>query len=288
MQDLDIIEQKLAVLNTAPPQIDIQVKFIEAPDEVAREVWGNAYLTNGAGTQSRVAVLTTRQAAALRKKLESLGTTNFLGAPEITTLSGRQAQVRMASTQRVATLISERALTPPGITATNEAERALYETNSISLGLTLDVLPNVLEDGYTISLTLIPTLMHFMEYDKPNDALTSRTINQSVSGGSDVVPTVLPQFRVRQVVSTVNVWDGQTVVLGDRMAETMETIKDQVPMLGDLPLVGRLFRSESKTTKKKKLLVFITPTLIDPAGNRLHIEEEMPFSRDRVPAQPPQ
>ena len=70
------------------------------------------------------------------------------------------------------------------------------------------------------------------------------------------------------------------------MSETMETIKDQLPMLGDLPLVGKLFRSESKTTKKKKLLVFITPTLIDPAGNRVHSEEEMPFARDRIPSQP--
>jgi beta-lactamase regulating signal transducer with metallopeptidase domain len=286
LQDLDIIGQVLAVLDTAPPQIGIQVRFIEVPDEVAREVWGNSYLTNGAGTQSRVAVLTTRQAAALRKKLESLGTTNLLGAPEITTLSGRQVQVRMASTQRGVTGINEGALTPPGITATNKDERALYETNSIGLWPTLDVIPSVLADGYTISLTLIPALMQFRGYDNPNDALTSGAINQSISGGSIVVPTVLPRFTVRQVVSTVNVWDGQTVVLGDPMSETMETIKDQVPMLGDLPLVGKLFRSESKTTNKKKLLIFLTPTLIDPAGNRLHTEEEMPFARDRIPSQP--
>ncbi len=43
-------------------------------------------------------------------------------------------------------------------------------------------------------------------------------------------------------------------------------------MLGDLPLLGRLFRSESKTSIKKNLLVFVTPTLIDPAGNRIHSE----------------
>ena len=53
-----------------------------------------------------------------------------------------------------------------------------------------------------------------------------------------MIPTVLPLFRVRQVVSAVNVWDGQTVVLGGMLAETVTTIKDQVPMLGDLPLAG--------------------------------------------------
>jgi type II secretory pathway component GspD/PulD (secretin) len=282
LHDLDTIEQIVAVLNPAPPQIGIQVRFIEVPEEVAREVWSNSCLTNGAGTQSRVAVLTTRQAAALRKKLSS-GSTNLLGAPRITTISGRQAQVRMASTQRVVPLLNERALTPPGITATNEDEIALYETNSIGLGPMLDVVPIVLEDGYTISLTMIPSLMQFRGYDNPNDALKSGTINKLISGGSDVVPTVLPQFRVRQVVSTVNVWDGQTVVLGDPMAETMKMIKDQVPMLGDLPLVDRLFRSESKSTIKKNLLIFITPTLIDPAGNRVHSEVEMALPRYSIP-----
>jgi general secretion pathway protein D len=93
-------------------------------------------------------------------------------------------------------------------------------------------------------------------------------------------------FRVRQVVSAVNVWDGQTVVLGGLLAETVTTIKDQVPMLGDLPLVGRLFRSESKNTNKKNLLIFVTPMLIDPAGNRLHTEDEMPFAQSAFPLQP--
>jgi general secretion pathway protein D len=86
----------------------------------------------------------------------------------------------------------------------------------------------------------------------------------------------------------VNVWDGQTVVLGGLLSETVTTIKDQVPMLGDLPLVGRLFRSESKSTAKKNLLIFVTPLLIDPAGNRLHTDDEMPFAQNAIPAQPTQ
>jgi type II secretory pathway component GspD/PulD (secretin) len=58
-------------------------------------------------------------------------------------------------------------------------------------------------------------------------------------------------------------------------------------MLGDLPLVGRLFRNESKSTQKKNLLIFVTPLLIDPAGNRVHTEDEMPFAQSAIPVQPP-
>jgi type II secretory pathway component GspD/PulD (secretin) len=50
--------------------------------------------------------------------------------------------------------------------------------------------------------------------------------------------------------------------------------------------VGRLFRSESKNTNKKNLLIFVTPLLIDPAGNRLHTEDEMPFAQAAFPLQP--
>jgi general secretion pathway protein D len=146
----------------------------------------------------------------------------------------------------------------------------------------------VLSDGFTVNLTLIPTLTEFVGYDNPNEVLASGAINQSIAGGLIVVPTVLPRFNVRQVVSTVNVWDGQTVVLGGLLSETVTTIKDQVPMLGDLPLVGRLFRSESKSTAKKNLLIFVTPLLIDPAGNRLHTDDEMPFAQNAIPAQPTQ
>jgi general secretion pathway protein D len=78
------------------------------------------------------------------------------------------------------------------------------------------------------------------------------------------------------------------VVLGGLLSETVTTVKDQVPMLGDQPLVGRLFRSESKNTNKKNLLIFVTPLLIDPAGNRLHSEDEMPFAQSAIPAQPEQ
>jgi general secretion pathway protein D len=78
------------------------------------------------------------------------------------------------------------------------------------------------------------------------------------------------------------------VVLGGLIREETQKIKDKVPVLGDLPLVGRLFRSESSVNRKSNLLVFVTPTIIDPAGNKLHSEEEMPFTQSTIPsAQPP-
>jgi type II secretory pathway component GspD/PulD (secretin) len=63
----------------------------------------------------------------------------------------------------------------------------------------------------------------------------------------------------------------------------VEKQKDKVPVLGDLPIFGRLFRSESSKTSKRNLVIFVTPTIIDPAGNRYHVEEEMPFAEAPLP-----
>jgi general secretion pathway protein D len=95
----------------------------------------------------------------------------------------------------------------------------------------------------------------------------------------------LPRIRVRQVVTSATVWDGQTVVLGGLISEDVKKQKDKVPGLGDLPLVGRLFRSENSLTAKRNLMIFVTPTIIDPAGKRVNDPNNLPYDPDAVPAQ---
>jgi len=152
---------------------------------------------------------------------------------------------------------------------------------SIEVGPVLDVVPYVLSDGYTINLTLIPSLTQFAGYDTP----------PSIPGvnvaGVVEVPTILPRFTVRQVITTVNIWDNQTVVLGGLISSQVVNTKDKVPLLGDLPLAGRLFQSQSKTSQKKNLMIFVTATMVDPAGNRVHSDDELPFAQSSIPPQEP-
>ena len=75
------------------------------------------------------------------------------------------------------------------------------------------------------------------------------------------------------------------MVVGGLISEDVQRFKDKVPMLGDLPIVGKLFRSEQSDRKKKNLLIFVTPTILDPAGNRLHTDEDMPFAQSSFPNQ---
>jgi len=164
----------------------------------------------------------------------------------------------------------------PGVSAVTPVEQIL-ETGPI-----LDVVPYVLSDGYTINLTLIPSLTEFGGYVNPPSVA-------NVTGGLNVVqlPTVLPVFTVRQVITTVNVWDGQTAVLGGLISSQTQTEKDKVPVIGDLPILGRLFQSQTKSAVKKNLMIFVTATIVDPAGNRVHSDDELPFAQSAVPPQPP-
>jgi type II secretory pathway component GspD/PulD (secretin) len=57
-------------------------------------------------------------------------------------------------------------------------------------------------------------------------------------------------------------------------------------VLGDLPGVGVLFQSSSKSVQKKNLMIFVTSTIVDPAGNRVHSDDELPFAQTAIPEQP--
>jgi len=216
---------------------------------------------------------------------------DLLAAPRVVTLSGRQAHFAAQDLQEI--------VTGTGITTTGSATGGLtggtgvavpsitYTTTFLSFGPVLDVIPTVSADGYSIQMALIPTYTEFLQYDSPGGFVPEA---QAAAGSTVGVPLTaqlpLPHFRVREVVTSCNVWDGQTVVLGGLIAETLTKISDSVPVLGDLPLVGRLFKSQSTDSTKQNLMIFVTPTIIDPAGNRVHTDEDLPFARNSIPPQP--
>ncbi len=177
-------------------------------------------------------------------------------------------------------LSATRSLQAQGIQAGTSAIQPI--TQPVETGPILDVVPYVLSDGYTINMSLIPSVTEFNGYDSPPPIPDVTSANLNVVQ----VPTVLPSFTVRQVVTSVNVWDGQTVVIGGLVSSSVQSQKDKVPVIGDLPFVGRLFQSQSKFTVKKNLMIFVTASIVDPAGNRVHSDDELPFAQNMIPTQP--
>lgn len=260
-------------------------------------------LRNGAPALGTLTgILTDPQFRVVIRALEQRQGVNLMSAPKITTLSARQAQMKAVRVRYIITSLDLNqtaggggggaaaggGLATGGGGGVGSTVQPLAEP--FELGPVLDVIPYVSADGYTIQMTIIPTIKEFEGYDLENAQLfqaQAQSVGGSGGTGSPLSQiTPLPIFRLRQVVTSAIVWDGQTVVLGGLLLDESTKTKDKVPFLGDMPFVGRLFRSESTQAKKTSLVIFVTPTIIDPAGNRVHSDDDLPFAQKAIPTQP--
>ena len=144
-----------------------------------------------------------------------------------------------------------------------------FETRNT--GVTLEVEPQVGPDGQTIDLTLAPSVTEFEGFINYGSPISSN--------GKILTPNVInqPIFSTRKVQTQVSIWDGQTVVIGGLMREDVQKVEDKTPILGDIPIVGRLFRSNVDQHLKRNLVIFVTARLMNPAGQPIlnnELEEE--------------
>ncbi len=193
---------------------------------------------------------------------------DLMSAPRVTVLSGGTAEIVVAqemiyprsfgdveaSVGRGSSLAGS-----AGVAVTAGTPRDFVTRN---VGVEMQVTPVVEEDN-SITLLLEPTVTEFegfVEYGGPSVAIAGGTTVTVPSGFFQ------PVFSIRRVKTEVMLWDGATVVMGGLTREQAVTVKDKVPLLGDIPLLGRLFRSEGESTQKKNLLIFVTARLVDPGG----------------------
>ena len=124
------------------------------------------------------------------------------------------------------------------------------------LGIVLDVIPSVDKEQRTITLQMAPRVSSFVEW-----------MNYSTTDPSGNVEFMRkPIIALRQIDTTVTVRDGETLVLGGVVEDTTEVLNDKIPILGDIPLIGRLFQSRYTSGKKRNLLIFMTCKLVKPDG----------------------
>ncbi len=214
--------------------------------------------------ESFAGVLTAEQSRAATKVLEQHDGIDILSAPGITTEAGREAQVSVTSPTTVVTGVSS---TPIG----DSKVKIDYRTQPIRCGFMLDVVPEVSADGNSLDLKLTVSKSEFLGYGAPRGGLE----NWPGQIASPMAVKPLPHFRLQQLVTRKTVEDGQTIVLTGFTSEEVVVARDRVPVLGDLPLLGRLFRRSYAGKTRKNLIVFVTPTLIYPDGTRYNSDLQL-------------
>ncbi len=130
---------------------------------------------------------------------------------------------------------------------------ATANTAFIDVGVTLDVTPRITADGrVTIDV-----------YAEASELLGFDTLQSSVDASGRVTATLSPRTNRRTTDTSVSVKDGEIVVLGGLMRDSKTINANKVPILGDIPLLGTLFRSTTTNTQKTELMIFLVPHVVD-------------------------
>jgi general secretion pathway protein D len=204
------------------------------------------------------------------RALERKRGTELLSAPSVTVLTGNPASIAVGQELRYPQGYSDARVTTGGGGNSGAggtvgiASGTPQDFISRKIGVELKVTPQVEEDNYSISLELAPIVTEFegfVEYGGPNVAVASGSSLSAPSGFFQ------PVFSVREITTKVEVWDGATLVMGGLTREEVRKVNDKVPLLGDIPLIGRLFQSKGETVEKRNLLIFVTANLVSAGGS---------------------
>lgn len=137
------------------------------------------------------------------------------------------------------------------------------------VGVTLEVDPVVGADGFTIELNIAPEVVEFEGFINYGSPIQSGAID-ALGRPTTIVLTEnrieQPVFASRKLSTAVTIWDGQTVAIGGLIREDVQQTEDKIPFFGDVPLIGRFFKSNAESHFKRNLMIFVRAELIDPAG----------------------
>jgi type II secretory pathway component GspD/PulD (secretin) len=204
-------------------------------------------------------ILTGTQYQAILHAFAQNTKTKTLSAPQVTTLNNQTAAIKVVTEFVYATQydasVKREDLNGDGDFA--DLVNGVRETRFVNvpqdfqtrdIGLLLNVTPSVGKNLKSITLVLLPEVSQFSQF-------------RDLGGGVTV-----PEFTSSQLTTSVVIEDGQTVVLGGLMKDTASNQNTKVPILGDIPLVGALFRQTDESQTRKNLLIFVTARILAPRG----------------------
>jgi type IV pilus assembly protein PilQ len=197
-------------------------------------------ITNTASiTRASSAVFSADEFGLVFSALVSLGRTKVISNPTIVTLNNQPATISVGESDPIPNY------------AYNE-QRGTFEVSGFAykdIGIILDVTPQVNHAGY-IKLTVHPTVSQ-----------KSGTINFGGAGGAEI-----PIIANREAKTQVSLKDGYTVGIGGLISSSNNNTDTKVPLFGDIPVIGYLFKTKATSKSATNLLIFITAKTVDVDG----------------------
>ncbi len=200
--------------------------------------------------------------AAIAKVLQSQSETNIISTPNLITLDNEEAKIVVG--ENVPFITGQ--FTNTGGGATTNPFQTIERKD---VGITLRIKPQVGEGG-AVRMTI------FQEQSSVKETTAAGTTNAG------------PSTTKRSIENTVVVDDGAILVLGGLIEDRFVTTKSKVPILGDIPIIGALFRSESRERRRTNLMVFLRPVVLRDAdsANRLSLDRYDQIRGEQKASQP--
>lgn len=235
-------------------QVEIQAKIIEVElrDEFSGGInWNNIFRAAGnAVTLTQRLAPTTSQGAftasinirdftAFVDAFATQGKVNVLSSPRVVAMNNEPAVMRVGTQDVFFVTTSQVDAT------TGRILQTVVTPQSITEGVVLSVTPQISAEG----------IIHM----SINPSITERT-GQATSRFGDTVPII----SVRETDTLVRIQEGETIVIAGLMQDRSSIDKTKVPIIGDTPIVGGLFRREERVTRKTDLIILLTPTIMTP------------------------
>lgn len=231
------------MLDVPPKQVQIKAEFIEVSTNDVKKFgidWSlerlnESFETTFGPTGNVILGFTSGNLTAQLKAQLTSTVGRIVNSPIISTINNQNAQIQISDVipyWQSVTVVSD--------TTTNTS----YQANFININTVLNVLPRVNGDG-TITMQLMPQVAD------------AGTMYEAPDGQSSI-----PEQRTQALYTQRRVRDGETIVVGGFIRKSDSNSYQSIPILADLPIVGSLFRTHSRTNEDRELLIFVTPTII--------------------------
>ena len=190
------------------------------------------------------------------KALEQSDDSDVLSAPRVVTHTHEKAVIQ----------VGEERMIPKSFEINNQntspyVQHADWELEL--MGVYMEVTPEIRHDGL-IDLKINSRILDIIGYDDYTITPDYDIADADIFGTT----AALPYLRVRKLETTATLADGSTIGMGGLIYDKLETFRDKVPLLGSIPYIGRLFRSEGERSIKRNLMIFVTATQVDVDGRR--------------------
>ena len=195
--------------------------------------------------------------------LEQTGESQTLSAPRLTVLNNRPATISDGQVQYFYEEYSVSQIVQQYYTASSVYPSG--KPSKITAGAELNVLASISGDGKSILLALNP---------KVNTQVLLQTYTTITGPGTNSFDIKLPTYRTQELATRVVVKSGETVVMGGVLERERSTYVESVPVLGQIPIIGVLFRRRTESDTPRYLLIFVTATIVKDNGEFLVYDDE--------------